>query len=135
MVSQKFLIPRSGRIVIKIYSHFTFEQERFKRNFILINQHWRQNAKKSVENDFFKLLSNANFDCNCRNNFDNCFFEPISDKIAEITYIKKYYNLFEKLYSSFVRSDLIKAEIEKTYNDKYQQLKMTIHLKMLKLIL
>ena len=55
------LIKRAGWQVTKIYSHYTFEQERFKRNFILMNQPSRQNAKDSVEKSFFKLLNNARF--------------------------------------------------------------------------
>ena len=42
----------------KIYSHVTFEQERFKINFILKNQVAGQNA---IEKDFYKLINNANF--------------------------------------------------------------------------
>ena len=65
--------------------HFTFKQERIKRNFTLNNQHSRQNAKQSVEKDFF-IMQVFSFDCH--NDFDNCTFEPISDENAEISYIK-----------------------------------------------
>ena len=37
-----FLIKRAGWTVTKINSHLTFEQSRFKRNFILMNQKSRQ---------------------------------------------------------------------------------------------
>lgn len=47
----KFLIERAGGKVTKIYLHFSFEQKRFKRNFMLMNLHLRQNAKISF--DFF----------------------------------------------------------------------------------
>ena len=33
-----FLIKTTGWEVTKIYSHYTFEQERFKRGFTLMNQ-------------------------------------------------------------------------------------------------
>ena len=46
--------------VTKIYSHCTFEQSRFKRDFVLMNQRSRQNAKNTIES-FFKLMNNANF--------------------------------------------------------------------------
>ena len=46
------LIKRAGWKVTKIYSYWTFEQERFKRNFILKNQTSRQNAKNVIEKDF-----------------------------------------------------------------------------------
>ena len=45
------VVVRAGWKIIKIYTHCTFEQERFKKNFIFMNQNSRQNAKKSVEKD------------------------------------------------------------------------------------
>ena len=85
-----FLIKRAGWILTKIYSHWTFEQERFKRNFIWKNKTSRQNAKNSIEKDFFKLMNNAKFGYDCRNNLDNCQFIPIFDELKEVTYLKKY---------------------------------------------
>ena len=38
-----------------------FEQERFKKDFILMNQKARQESKNKIERDFCKLLNNANF--------------------------------------------------------------------------
>ena len=66
-----FLINRAGWKVTKLYSHYSFEQECFKRNFILMNQKSRQNAKTSIEKDFFKLMNNANFGYDCHNDLDN----------------------------------------------------------------
>lgn len=40
-----FLIRRSGWKVTKKYSHYTFVQQRFKKDFILMNQRSRQQAK------------------------------------------------------------------------------------------
>ena len=37
-----FFIKRAGWKVTKIHSHLTFEQSRFKRNFILMNQTSRE---------------------------------------------------------------------------------------------
>ena len=48
-----FLIKRFGWVAIKIYSHFTFEQETFKRDFLLMNKKATQNVKISIEKDFF----------------------------------------------------------------------------------
>ena len=56
-----FAINRAGWSVAKIYSHYTFEHECFKKNFILMNQRSRQNAKNSIEKDFYKLMNNSNF--------------------------------------------------------------------------
>ena len=49
LFEKKFLISRAGWKVIKLYSHYSFDQERFKINFMLINQKSRQNAKNSIE--------------------------------------------------------------------------------------
>ena len=88
----KFLISRCFWKVTKLYSNFTFKRSRFKKDFILLNQRSRQTAKNATEKDFYKLLNNANFGYDCRNNLDNCKFEPIYDEIGEISYIRKYYN-------------------------------------------
>ena len=71
-----------------MYSHYTFEQGRFERDFILMNQKSRQNAKNAIEKDFFKLMNNASFGFDCRNNANNTKLEPIIDEINEKSYIK-----------------------------------------------
>ena len=86
----KFLITRCCWKVTKLYSHYTFEQSCFKRDFVLMNQRSRQNAKNAIEKYFFKLMNNANFCYDCRNNVNNAKFELIIDEIKEISYIKKY---------------------------------------------
>ena len=45
-------LMRAGQSVTKMYSHYTFEQECFKKDFILMNQSSRQNEKNSIEKDF-----------------------------------------------------------------------------------
>ena len=40
-------------------------------------------------------MNNGNFGNDCRDNRNNTKFQPIVDEIVEITYIKKYYNLFD----------------------------------------
>ena len=128
-----FAINRAGWSVTKIYSHYTFEQECFKKNFILMNQRSRQNAKNSIEQDFYKLMNNSNFGYDCRNNLDNYQFVPIFDAPQEITYLKRY-NYFDSKVSSFVSSDLIRQEIKEKYNDslmkwwkddKYYEIKLS----------
>ena len=85
----RFLIRRAGWIVTKLYSHFTFEQDCFKKEFVLPTQKLRQNANNDIEKNFYKLMINANFGFDCRNDANNTKFEPIIDEIGEITYIKK----------------------------------------------
>ena len=70
----RFLIKRYGWKVTKIYSHFTFEQSCFKREFVLTNQRKREEVKSSIEKDFYKLMNNANFDNDCRDNRNNTKF-------------------------------------------------------------
>ena len=110
-----FLIKRCYWRLTKIYTHYTFEQARFKRDFVLMNQKSRQIAKNAIEKDFFKLMNNANFRFDCRNNTNNIIFEPIINEINETSNIKKYYNLFDIKVSGFTNRDLLKQEIEQTF--------------------
>ena len=117
-----FCIKRAGWKVTKIHSHLTFEQSRFKRNFILMNQKSRQLSKNNVEKDFYKLMNNSNFGYDCRNNLDNCKFVPIFDEFREVTYVNRYHNIFDQKVSQFVTSDLLKKQIEEDYNNKLMKL-------------
>ena len=126
----RFLIKRAGWVVTKLYSHFTFEQDAFKKNFVLMNQKSRQNAKNSIEKDFYKLMNNANFGFDCRNNANNLKFEQLIDEINELTYIKKYYNLFDNKISGFVNREILEKNINQEFDQKIPLLKTTIHLKM-----
>ena len=76
MEELKFLIQCCGWIVTKLYSHFTFEQDTFKKEFVLHNQKEKQNARTDNEKYFYKLMNNANFGVDCRNNLNNSTFEP-----------------------------------------------------------
>ena len=113
-----FVIKRAGWKVTKIHAHLTFEQKRFKQKFILVNQKSRQESKNDIEKDFYKLMNNSNFGYDCCNNLDNCKFVPIFDELKELTYIERYHNIFDPKISRFVTADLIKQNIEATYNDK-----------------
>ena len=117
-----FCIKRAGWKVIKIHSHLTFEQERFKQKFIFMNQKSRQQSKNDVEKDFYKLMNNSNFGFDCRNNVDNCKFVPIFDEYKEITFINRYHNIFDSKVSGFFTADLLKVNIEEKFNDKLSKL-------------
>lgn len=57
---------------------------------------------------------------------DNRTFKPIYDEIdeiSEISYLKKYNNIFNKLLSPFVNSELVKNEIERDFNEKMLKVK------------
>ena len=74
-----FCIKRASWKITKINSHLTFEQARFKRKFILMNQKSRQQSKSDIKKDLYKHMNNSNFGYDCRNNLDNCKFIPIFD--------------------------------------------------------
>ena len=67
-----------------------FEQSKFKKDFVLMNQKARQRATSSVEKDCYKLLNNSNFGIDCRNNIGNCFLEPLHGDFSEISYVKRF---------------------------------------------
>ena len=116
MFCPKF-IPLYIEEVTKFYSHFKFEQDAFKREFELMNQTSREITKNNIEKDFFKFMNNANFGFDCRNNANNTKFEPIIDEMNEITYIKKYYDLFDSKVSKFVKSEILEQQI----NNEFEQ--------------
>ena len=89
-----FLITRAGWLVTYIYAHYTFEQAKIKKEFVIMNKKSRQTATSNVEKDFYKLLNNSNFGIDCRNNIDNCTLQPIYDNFYEIGYIKNYTTIF-----------------------------------------
>ena len=84
----------SDALVTKIYVHYTFEQSDFKRNFVIMNQVFRQQAKTKVEKDFYKLMNSSSFEIDCRNNIDKCNFKAIYDEIEEISYLQRYASLY-----------------------------------------
>ena len=84
-----------------------------------MNQNARQKAKTPVERDFYKLINNATFRIDCRNNIYNSKFEPIQDKIGKISFITKYTNILDnEKYRSFVSIETVRKEIEQTFNKK-----------------
>lgn len=116
------LIKWCSWTVTKLYSLDTFEQRKFEKDFVFMNQESRQKLKAKVEKDFYKLLNNANFGYDCRNNADNCFFSPVFDEIEEIYYVKKYQNLFDPEVSDFVSSELLEMEIEDSFSNNLMKL-------------
>ena len=113
----RFFIKRTGWIVTKLYSHFTFERDAFKKDFLLMNQRSRQNTKNDFEKKNYKLMNNVNFGFDCRNSANNLKFEPLIDEIHELTYIIKDHNLFDNKISSFVSSEIL----EKNINQEFEQ--------------
>ena len=87
-----------------------------------MNQKSRQLSKNDLEKDFFKLMNNSSFGYDCRNNIDNCKFNPIFDELGEITYVNRYHNIFDEKVSSFVSTDLVKQHIKEKFNHKIAKL-------------
>ena len=84
----QFLTTRMGWSITKIYEHFTFKQDTFKKEFVVMNQNVRKKATSKVEKDFYKLLNNSNFGKDCRNNVGNCNLELLYNGAEEVKYIK-----------------------------------------------
>ena len=88
-----------------------------------MNQKFRQNAKNDIEKNFYKLMNNANFGFDCRNNANNLKFEPLIDEINEFTYIKKYYNLLDTKIEKFVSSEILEKNIHQEFEQKIALIK------------
>ena len=50
-----FLVKQAGWLVTSIYQHFTFEQTKVKKDFVIMNQKSKQKATSPVERDFYKF--------------------------------------------------------------------------------
>ena len=117
------MIKRAGRIVTKLYSHFTFEQDKIKKDFVLMNQYSRQNAKNDIEKNFYKLMNNSNFGFDCRNNANNLRFEPLLNEIEELSYIKRYHSLYDEKVKQFVSSEVLEKKIKQDFDQELSEIK------------
>ena len=88
-----------------------------------MNQKSRQSAKNDIEKNFYNLMNNANFGFDCRNNANNAKFEPLIDEINELTYIKKYHNLFDSKISNFVSCEILEKNINQEFEQKIALIK------------
>ena len=86
----QFLTSRAGWEVTRVYSHYNFEQECFKKEFVLGNQRARQEVVArgdDVQGNFYKLMNNSNFGFHCRDNLQNRSIQLIYHEHAEIEFI------------------------------------------------
>ena len=117
-----FLTTRAGWKVTRIYEHYTFKQDTFKKDFVVMNQNARKTAKTKVEKDFYKLLNNSIFGNECQNNIGNCQLELMYDGLEEISYIKEYTNIFtDPKFSEFFSTDILRKQIEDEFNNKMKK--------------
>ena len=119
----RFLVKRAGWKVTKLYSQFTFEQDTFKKDFVLMNQKSRQTAQNKIEKDFYKLMNNANFGFDCRNDANSLKFQPLIDEMNEVSFLKKYHDVFDPKISKFVSSKILEDHVEKEYLDELVKIK------------
>ena len=118
-----FLTTRAGWEVTKIYEHYTFKQDRFKKDFVIMNQNARKTASSKVEKDFYKLLNNSNFGNDCRNNVGNCSLILLYDGPEELKYIKKLTNIFsDEKFKEFFTEDVLRKQVEDEFDEKLQSL-------------
>ena len=93
--------------------NFTFKQDTFKRDFVVMSQDARKIAKTKVEKEFYKLLNNSNFGNDCRSNIGNFKLELLFNGLDEMTYITKFTNILqESRYREFFTIDLLKQQIQ-----------------------
>ena len=66
-------------------------------------------------------MSDSNFGFDYRNNIDNCKFETIYVEIGQISFIKKYENIFDnENYNDFACMETMHEEIEQTYHENFR---------------
>ena len=116
-------MTRAGWKVTKIYEHYTFKQDTFKRDFVVTNQNARKAAKTKVEKDFYKLLNNSNFGNHCRNNLGNCKLDLLYDGLDDISYIKKFTDILNyDCFSNFFLEELLREQVTSEYDKILQDL-------------
>ena len=72
---------------------------------------------------FYRLLNNSNFGNDCRNNIGNCKLDLLYDGLDEISYIKKFTNIFVySHFSEFFSEELLKEQVISEYNEKIKNL-------------
>ena len=67
-------------------------------------------------------MNNSNFGFDCRNNANNCFFQPIYDEIEELSDAKKYLNVFDQDIGDFISSEILERQLEEEYLNKFAKL-------------
>ena len=118
-----FLTTRCGWKVTKIYDHYTFKQDTFKKDFVVMNQIARKIAKTKVEKDLYILFNNSNFGNDCRNNIGNCKMELLYDGLDEISYTKNFTNIMQdNRFREFFTVDLLKQQVQAEFNTKSENL-------------
>ena len=116
------ITTRAGAKVTKLYNHYTYKQDTFKKDFVVMNQNNRKTAKTKVEKYLYKLLNNSNFGNDFRNNIGNCKLDLMFDGFEEIAYIKKYSNIFtDPKFREFFSTDIFREQVEREYQKRKER--------------
>lgn len=78
----QLLMQRAEWKVANAYNHYTFEQENFKKEFVLGDQIAKQKAvakNNDVQASFYSLMDNSNFGYDYRDNSKNRSIQLIYD--------------------------------------------------------
>lgn len=75
-----------------------------------------------MERDFCKLTNNSNLRYDSRNNVVDCFFQPIYDGIEEISYSKRYQNVFYRDIRELVSTGMLQRQIKEELLNKLSAL-------------
>ena len=117
-----FLTTRLGWTVTKIYDHYTYKQDTFKKDLVTMKQDARKAAETKVEKDFYKLLNNSNFGYDCRKNTENSNLELLYDGVAEVKFIKKYTDIFSDYkLKEFFTGDALREQTEREIDEKINE--------------
>ena len=93
-----------------------------------MNQNAKKTAKTKDKKDFYKLLNNSNLGNDCRNNIGNCKLDLLYDGLDEISYIKKFTNIFSyDRFLEFFSVELLKEQVKSEYNEKIENLDEDAH--------
>ena len=112
------MTERAGWKVTKVHAHNSFEQEPFRKDYILGNLHARQEAVArgdDVQVNFWKLLNNSNFGFDCRDNSQNKSLHLIHEEDGEIEFLTKYKGY--KSTNPFLSLEARIRNIEEKYKD------------------
>ena len=89
-----------------------------------MNQDARETAKTKVEKDFYKLLNNSNFGCDCRNNIGNCNIELLYNGVEEIKFVKKFTDIFSDYkMNEFFTEHALRQQIDQEIDEKTKEYK------------
>ena len=83
-----------------------------------MNQVSRQNPQTDVENDFYKLLAMQISVTIVAIMLIIVIFQPVYDEIEELSFAKRYQNVFDQKIGEFVSTEILERQIEEEFLNK-----------------